>query len=312
MKISKETFQKTSSWIKRNARPLETARWEYVFENGSKDRVLHILSAFQNEDGGFGHGIEPDFWLPHSSPMATWAAGEILMEIDVDPNEKIVKSMVSYLTNTPQIDTGIWSSVLPENNQHPHAPWWHWQQGVQRNWMFNPSVQLSAFLVAWSPSQSTASQIGWISLKKAVNHLMENTEMDRHEINNYQQLIKLMEPYEATFYSKIHYSLNDISEKILKLVEGCVDKDVSNWSTGYKALPLDFIDSPDDPLCERIGALVEQNLKFYLEQMSDEGIWDISWSWGNYPEEFAVAKRYWKGILAVKRYSILKAFGWIE
>ena len=67
-------------WIKRNARPLETARWEYIFEGASSDRVMKYLSAFQNEDGGFGHGIEPDFWLPHSSPMAIWAAGQVKNE----------------------------------------------------------------------------------------------------------------------------------------------------------------------------------------------------------------------------------------
>lgn len=64
MKISKQTFRKTSDWVKRNARPLEVARWEYLFENGSKERVIYYLSAYQNDDGGFGNGIEPDFWLP--------------------------------------------------------------------------------------------------------------------------------------------------------------------------------------------------------------------------------------------------------
>jgi hypothetical protein len=61
MKLSKQTFEHSSRWIKRNARPLEVARWEYHFEGGSKENILSFLSAFQNEDGGFGNGIEPDF-----------------------------------------------------------------------------------------------------------------------------------------------------------------------------------------------------------------------------------------------------------
>lgn len=312
MKISKQTFHKTSDWIKRNARPLEAARWEYLFENGSRDKVIYYLSAYQNADGGFGHGLEPDFWLPSSSSMATWAAGQILMKIDVDPNEKIVQSMISYLISTPQIEEGMWPSVLPDNNNIPHAPWWHWKEGVQKNWMYNPSAELAAFLIAFSPDQSKATQLGWMSLEKAVNHLMEITEMDRHEINNYQALINLMKPYEKTLINKVGYSLNEIQEKVRQLINDCVDRDVANWSIGYKALPLDFISHPDDPLYVGLENLVEQNILFYLEQMSDDGIWDISWSWGDYPEEFAIAKRYWKGILAVKRYSILKAFGYLE
>ncbi|WP_233711263.1 hypothetical protein [Lederbergia citrisecunda] len=55
----KHTFQKAAAWIKRNARPLEVARWEYIFKNGSRDNVVRYLAAYQNEDGGFGHGIEP-------------------------------------------------------------------------------------------------------------------------------------------------------------------------------------------------------------------------------------------------------------
>lgn len=312
MKISKKVFNKSSSWIKRNARPLESARWDYFFEGASRDKVIQSLSAFQNEDGGFGHGIEPDFWSPHSSPMATWAAGQILMEIGAGQNEKIVKSMISYLVNTIERETGMWPSVLPENNQYPHAPWWHWKEGVQENWMFNPSAELAAFLVYWSPEQSETSQIGWKSIEKAINRLMNIDDMDRHEINNYQKLNKVMKLHETTFHEKFPYSLNEVSDKIMSLAERCVDRNVSEWSTGYKPLPFDFIDSSDDPLCRKFGDLVEYNLNFYIEQLSEEGTWDVSWSWGSYPEQFAVARRYWQGILTVNRYKILRSFGYLE
>jgi hypothetical protein len=81
-------------------RELERVRFEYEFENGSKEKVMTQLKTHQNEDGGFGNGIELDFWLPYSSPMATWAAGQILLEIGADRNEPVVKSMISYLINT--------------------------------------------------------------------------------------------------------------------------------------------------------------------------------------------------------------------
>ncbi len=311
MKISNEIFNKSGAWIKRNGRPLEAARWDYFFEGASHEKVIQYLAVFQNEDGGFGHGIEPDFWLPSSSPMATWTAGKILMEIGTGKNEKIVQSMLSYLANTSQQETGMWLSVLPENNQYPHAPWWHWNEGSQENWMFNPSAELAAFLVHWSPKQSETSQIGWSSIEKAVNHLMNITEIDRHELNNYQQLIQIMKLHEIDFNEKLQYTLNEVSDKVMLLVERIMDKNVLEWSSGYKAFPLEFIDSPNHPLCKKYGDLVEQNLEFYIEQLSDEGTWDISWSWSGFPEEFAISRRYWKGILTVKRYKILKSFGYL-
>lgn len=312
MKVSELSFQKASTWIKRNARPLEAALWEYKFENGSATRVMKYLSAFQNKDGGFGHGIEPDCWLPHSSPLATWAAGRILIEIKVDSSDMMVQSLISYLTSTPQIEPGMWPSVLPENNKFPHAPWWEWQEGVQRKWMFNPSAELAAILILWSNDKSKASHLGWKSLEKAVYHLMNSTEMDMHEIKNYQMLYKLMKINENHFNKRMKCTLDKVLEQIICLVEKCIDRDVSSWSKGYTALPLNFIDSPDDPFCSKLGDLVEENLFFYTKQITNEGIWDISWEWEDYPDEFAVARNYWKGILAIERYSKIKSFCWLE
>lgn len=76
------TFEKAKGFIKRNARPIDFVRWQYHFENGSKEAVLDILSFYQNEDGGFGHALENDCWNPNSTPIHTWAATEILREID--------------------------------------------------------------------------------------------------------------------------------------------------------------------------------------------------------------------------------------
>ena len=50
-----QIYTNASKWIKRNARPLESASWSYLLENGIQEDVIHKLEAFQNEDGGFGH-----------------------------------------------------------------------------------------------------------------------------------------------------------------------------------------------------------------------------------------------------------------
>ena len=71
-------FRRAEQFIYRNARPLDLARWQYLFENGNRENVLRALSMYQNDDGGFGHALEADCWNPESSPMQTWAATEIL------------------------------------------------------------------------------------------------------------------------------------------------------------------------------------------------------------------------------------------
>lgn len=312
MKITKEKFQKTSRWIKRNARPLESALWSYHFEDCNDERVIKCIEAFQNEDGGFGHGIEPDFWSPYSSPMASWAAGQILMEIEAKPELKVVQKLVNYLEHSYIHENKMWPSVMTSNNEYPHAPWWHWAENIQDNWAYNPSAELAGFLLHWSPSGRSAAEIGWKTVKNAIAYLMEVDEMDRHEINNFQQLVKLMSKQESEFDSRLNYPLKETAEKVNALAYKAAGKNKSEWAEGYVATPLDFAEQPEDSLSMRFGTSIDDNLDFYIEQLSNEGTWDIPWSWGQYENEFQVASNHWKGILAVKRYKILDSFGRLD
>lgn len=308
MNLSRDVIAQTSNWMKRNARPLEAARWHALMEGGLKSEVIHYIRAFQNRDGGFGHGIEPDFWLPASSPMATWAAGQHLYELDVASKEPIILDMIAYLLETYDHDTGMWPTVLPETNEYPHAPWWHWKEGVQENWMFNPAAELAGFLIHWSYENSEAANIGWSSVEKALPRLMELDMMDFHEVNNYQNLMNVLFHYRETLRTRTSYSYEEVNAKAFLLAERCMDKDVSQWGNSYKPLPLDLIPSPKHLLAEKYPRLIADNLDFYIETMNDDGVWDISWDWGEPSEAFHISKRQWQGILAVDRYQRLKRF----
>jgi hypothetical protein len=54
------TFEQARAFIYKNARPLDLTRWQYHFENGSREAVLNVLSYYQNTDGGFGHALKAD------------------------------------------------------------------------------------------------------------------------------------------------------------------------------------------------------------------------------------------------------------
>ena len=93
-------YEKTRRFLYRNARPLDIARWQYHFENGSKEAVLTALSCYQNEDGGFGHALEEDCWNPNSSPIQTWVATEILREIEfTDASHPVIQGILRYLAS---------------------------------------------------------------------------------------------------------------------------------------------------------------------------------------------------------------------
>lgn len=84
-------FEKARKFIYRNARPLDFARWRYFFEDGAAQDVVRALTAYQNPDGGFGHGLEADALNPNSAPIQAWNATVILREIGLfDPDRKSV------------------------------------------------------------------------------------------------------------------------------------------------------------------------------------------------------------------------------
>ena len=53
-----------ATFLHANARVLERRRFEHLFEGGPKAPVLDALRAYGNDDGGFGHAIEPDMRAP--------------------------------------------------------------------------------------------------------------------------------------------------------------------------------------------------------------------------------------------------------
>ena len=54
-------MEKTKVWLMRCGRPLEAARWEFLFEQGSKESVIRYLQAFQNPDGVLGMELNQTF-----------------------------------------------------------------------------------------------------------------------------------------------------------------------------------------------------------------------------------------------------------
>jgi len=73
MKLTSNELETIRRWMYREARPIDLARWQYHFENGTQNEVIHSLAAYQNSDGGFGYGLEADSANPNSSPIQTGA-----------------------------------------------------------------------------------------------------------------------------------------------------------------------------------------------------------------------------------------------
>lgn len=125
-KLSDDVYRRLRRYVYLYGRHLDVARWRFHFEGGSADEVAEALAFYQNEDGGFGHGIELDCQNPNSQPVQYfWGAAEILKEIGYDaPDNPMMKKLIKYIENCPDITEHGIRFVVPSNNDYPCNFWY--------------------------------------------------------------------------------------------------------------------------------------------------------------------------------------------
>ncbi|WP_225830286.1 hypothetical protein [Streptomyces sp. NK08204] len=105
-------------WL--TARVLEQRLFAYHFLNGAPDAVEAALAAYRNEDGGYGHALEPDLRGPVSQPLHTGHALRVLDAVGRCAGQR-VERVCRYLTSASAPD-GALPMVRPGRRGHPAAP----------------------------------------------------------------------------------------------------------------------------------------------------------------------------------------------
>ena len=85
------------------------------------------MAAYRNDDGGFGHALEPDCRAPGSQPAAVEMALRVLDEADAW-DEDLVRGACDWLTAVAPAEGGA-AFVEPNLAAWPHAPWWVPEEG---------------------------------------------------------------------------------------------------------------------------------------------------------------------------------------
>ncbi|WP_175408178.1 hypothetical protein [Streptomyces sp. TRM64462] len=105
-------------WL--TARVLEQRRFAYHFLGGGADAVEAALTAYANEDGGYGHALEPDVRGPVSQPLHTAHALRVLDSIGRCGGLR-VERVCRYLTGVSTHD-GALPAIHPSVRGYPVAP----------------------------------------------------------------------------------------------------------------------------------------------------------------------------------------------
>lgn len=309
LKMRADQVAKVRAFMDTKARSVDTALFSWHFDGGKVDEVATALKPYQCEDGGFGHGLEPDFWLERSSPMATTIGFQIMREIGLGVDHPMIQRAVKYLLNMFDGDRNCWHAVPVAVNDAPHAPWWHFdiatgRCGVEGTWA-NPNAEIVAHLTAYAqlvPPEFLA-RVTELAMAE-LNELPE--KIDLHDFLCYQQLLEV--------------SSGANHEHILTKLRASVPLMVSispeDWSQ-YGTKPLQLCPTPQSEfysiLQDALPNALDSNLEFEIMRLSEQGCWDPNWSWfGNYDETWTQAKQAWQGALTVQTMKWLRSYERIE
>lgn len=293
--MNQDTFAKIRTFIRRNARPLDYIRWKIHFEGETTEEILTLLSAYQNKDGGLGHGLEPDFLNPSSTPMATCHGILLLKELGIeDKSHPLLQNIFRYLASGHGKRHGRWLFSMKENENHPHAPWWSAEEEDGTFSSYNPTAPLLRFILDQGEYETDLYYLALNTLEELKKEFMEGESFSMHDLIALEEL----RPY---------LDEERLNELLLKNIE----KNPANFRN-YVLRPTHIIKSPDHPLYRKMRDLVDKDLEFLEGSLQEEGYWDINWAWGAYEDSFYVSRNFWRSDLCIHHLLLLKAFGKIQ
>ena len=298
-------FERARRFIFRNARPLDFARWRFAFEGGSREDVLAALAAYQNGDGGFGHGLEADCLNPNSTPLQTWTATQILSEIGMeDAEHPLVRGILRYLETTPDFDGHRWAGLsgVRSNDDYPHAPWWSYAPEELPD--YNPTASLAGFILRFALQDSALYATAVRVAREAVDWLSAHAPIESmHTAACFVSLHDSLAACGATDVVDMAALRTLLSGQIAHVLT----KDTSVWATEYVCKPSLFISSKESAFYPENRALCAAECAFIEETQQEDGAFAITWDWGAYPQDWPVSRNWWKADAVIRNARFCRA-----
>lgn len=135
-----DTIERARGFFAERGRAVDRARFGFHFDGRPLAELVDALAAYQNPDGGFGHGLEPDIAAPDSNPFAAELALTYCLQADVPREHPLLARTVAHLEQS-QGDDGCWR-FSEGVYAHPLAPWfqgWEWPN-------LNPACTIAGLL----------------------------------------------------------------------------------------------------------------------------------------------------------------------
>jgi hypothetical protein len=277
-------IQRAIGFVHREGRVLERRILEAALEGGAAEPVGDALRGYQNSDGGFGWGLEPDKRAPSSQPLDVEIAWQSLDWAGIAPRE-LIEPACDYLAS---IGSGV-SCVTERVREHPHAP--HWSDASPEP-SLNPTASLAGYLWKWSidhPWRAAATDFCW-------SVLIDGPPDDAHSA---VCVLRFLE----------HVPDRDRARAVIDALHPKLP--TLNWlhydpaAEGYGVSPLQLVPSPDSPWSDLFPLeVLESHLDRLESTQVDDGGWELTW-----PTIGPGAISEWRGRRTLENLLVLRACG---
>lgn len=313
--LSKNGFNRSVKCIELHGRNLEKAILDKYFYNREEKKVINELRLFQNLDGGFGHGLEPDFHMPKSSPMASTIAFQIINKLNTEEQcSEIIKKGINYFERTYNHGRKGWYSVSEEVNNYPHASWWNFNSGdmmsiIDENWG-NPTAEIVSYIYKYKDYVNSLNVDELLEI--SIKYLLEKP--------------KFTSQYEVYCFIKLYNTVplnykERIKDKLTNAVSQILCNNINKWDE-FVPYPLRIIKNPTDESFLVDQCLLEKNLDYIVDYIEEYGMITPKWKWDDCLEdtrinnwkledniqEWEKAKNDWIGVLTLEALMSLGAF----
>ena len=298
--LTRARFAAAEAFVRDQGRPLDAALLAMSLGGGSADAALAALVTFQNADGGFGHGLEPDLSSPASSAIATSVGLRILTRLETPARRPTVIAAIDWLMGAIDRERGVWPIVGEDVELAPHAPWWSWSADLAENWngfRFNPTAEILAHLYRFrdlAPADLTGC------VEAGVRHSLAETPL----IENAYDLkcaIRLSES--DGLPPDLAQSLNELLRRSI----------AAHDPADEHGSPFDAAPTPASPFADLVDGRIEAAITALIAAQADDGGWTPFWDW-NFVDAKAwkKAKADWRGQLTREALEVLLAYGRVE
>jgi hypothetical protein len=298
--LSNSGFHRACAFVEGEGRALDAALLRYDLGTGSAEAVLTALAAYQNPDGGFGHGLEPDMASPASSALATSVALRLLRGIDAGGGQPMVGAALAWLERTFDWDAGVWPIITAAVDEAPHAPWWAWSKDLAENWngfRFNPSAELLGYLYAYRPYVPPR-------LVNAAEAQLRRTIAAADLIEGAYDLKCAVRLAEAPGVP------DDLRQPLSDLV---IASAIAHDPDDEHFPALELAPTPKSLLAGTLAERIAPAADALIAAQEEDGGWLFFWDWSFVDAKaWTKAKRDWRGWLTREAIDALRAWGRVE